>query len=119
MITLPEEHELIGFFECEPELLDSDVKPWCYNEVKFSTVRGEDEIAVKIYASFGEITINWKKSGIQILHMKLIDVQHLTVEMQHRDEFMAVVGSYSNRSMLLKLRLKPLVAIEFEQQCEY
>ena len=50
MIKLPEEHELIGFFECEPELLDSDVKPWCYNELKFTTVRGEDEVEVKIYA---------------------------------------------------------------------
>jgi len=37
LLELPEEHELIGFFESEPDLLDTDVKPWIYNEVRFTT----------------------------------------------------------------------------------
>ncbi len=32
MLLLPDEHELIGFFEAEPELLDTDVE-WAYNEL--------------------------------------------------------------------------------------
>ena len=116
MIELPEEHELIGFFESEPELLDTDDIPWVYNEVKFTTKRGEDEVVVKIYASSGEFSVLWKNTDRQLLAMKLIHLEIITVELQHNDEFLTVVGMYSDYAVMLKLRLKPVVAVEFEQQ---
>ncbi len=116
LIKLPEEHELIGFFESEPELLDTDDIPWVYNEVKFTTKRGEDEVVVKIYASSGEFSVLWKNTDRQLLAMKLIHLEKITVELQHNDEFLTVVGMYSDYAVMLKLRLKPVVAVEFEQQ---
>ncbi len=117
MISLPEEHELIGFFEVEPVLLDGDVKPWVYNELTFTTQRNEDEITVKICASYGELSVNWKKNGKQLLQLKLIDLDSINVEMQKYDEFLTAAGMFSDHAVLLKLRLKPEVAVEFEQQC--
>lgn len=117
MIELPEEHELIGFFECEPELLDTDVKPWLYNEIKFTTKRGDDEVIVKICASFGEFSISWKKNGNQLITMNLIDLDRVTVEIQQNDEFLTATGMYSDQAVMLKLRLKPRVEVEFKQEC--
>jgi len=46
MPILPEDYELIGFFEAEPEVLDPGV-PWLYNILTFATVRGELGFAVR------------------------------------------------------------------------
>ena len=34
MERFPEEHELISFFECEPNVLDPGI-PWVYNHLEF------------------------------------------------------------------------------------
>ena len=116
MIDLPAEYELIGFFECEPELLDADVEPWVYNVIKFTVKKGEDEVLVKICASYGELGISWLKAGAQVITLNLVDLDKISVEMQHGDEFMVALGQYNDHAVMLKLRLKPIVAIELEQQ---
>ena len=116
MLSLPEKHELIGLFECEPKLLDPDDRPWIYNELTFDVIRGEDTLRVSIWASFREIKIDWKKSGKQVLKMKVADIDSLTVEMQTLDELLCVTGSTSKNKTMLKLRIKPSIFIEFEQQ---
>ena len=116
MLSLPEKHELIGLFECEPKLLDPDDRPWIYNELTFNVVRGEDSLKVSIWSSFGELKIDWKKSGQQVLKMKVVDIDSLTVEMQAFDEFLCVTGSTSENKMMLKLRIKPSIFVEFQHQ---
>ncbi len=116
MISFPEEFELMSLFESEPELLDGSDKPWIYNEVKFTAIRGDDKIVVQIYASFGQLSISWEKNGNQQLRIKLIELDKITVEKQYRDEFLTAVGTYADKSVLLKLRLKPSISVEFEEQ---
>lgn len=116
LLSLPEEYELISFFEVEPELLDNDETPWLYNELKFVTTRGEDEVVVKIYAAIGEFSVDWKQSGRSIIKMKLTELDSLTIEMLKNDEFLSVSGMFSDHSVFLKLRLKPEVAIEFDHE---
>ncbi len=74
MLELPEEHELIGLFECEPKLLDPTDTPWCYNELLFDTTRGEDRLKVSIYPSFGEFKLDWARAGRQLLKLKITDL---------------------------------------------
>jgi len=116
VLTLPENHELVGFFEAEPELLDPDIESWAYNELKFIANRGEDTVSVRISPAFGDITVIWKKSDMQLINLKLTEIKNITVEMQYEDEFLTASSVLSEHVILLKLRLKPFVAIEFEEQ---
>ena len=116
MLSLPDDYKLIEFFEAEPELLDGEAKPWIYNELKFTTIRGKDKLIVTIYPSFGELTINWVKSGEQLIKLKFIELDSLYVEIQKNDEFLSAVGIVLGQSMLLKLRLKPNISIEVSQE---
>ena len=116
MLSLPDEHELIGFFEVEPELLDGSIKPWIYNEIKFTTTRGDDTIIVTIYASFGELTATWIKSEIQLINIKLIKIDKINIEMNPNDEFLTAEGKLSDHAVSLKITLKPHVAIDFSQE---
>ncbi len=117
MLSLPNDHELIGFFEAEPELLDGNAMPWIYNELKFTTIRGEDKVIVNIYASFGELSVNWIKSGKQLIKLKLIELDSLNIELQSNDEFLTATGKFLDQAVLLKVRMKPDVSIEFAQEC--
>ena len=47
MLDLPEHHQLIGFFESEPHLLDPEMAVWEYNELTFNTSRGDDQVQVR------------------------------------------------------------------------
>nr|WP_315468684.1 hypothetical protein [uncultured Undibacterium sp.] len=115
MISLPENHELIGFFEIEPRIVGPDTIPWEYQELTFVTQRGDDEVIVIIGASFSEFSISWRRLGKQLIQMTLIQLDSIRIEMQHNDEFLMASGVVADHTALLKLRLKPEVAIEFEQ----
>ena len=47
--------------------------------------------------------------------MTLIELDSIRIEMQHNDEFLLASGVVADHTALLKLRLKPEVAIEFTQ----
>ena len=51
--------------------------------------------------------------------MKLTDLDKITINLQSNDEFLTAVGMISDNSVMVKLRLKPVVAVEFEQLCSY
>ena len=115
LISLPENHELIGFFEAEPLITGSDTIPWEYQEFTFVTQRGDDEVIVRIGASFSDFSLSWRRLGKQLIQMTLIELDSIRIEMQHNDEFLMASGVVTDHTALLKLRLKPEVAIEFEQ----
>jgi hypothetical protein len=115
MLELPEEHELIAFFECEPQLLDTEVV-WAYNELRFTTVRGSDKVVVEISAGWGELSVSWERDGQQLAWLKLINLEKLQVEMQRDDELLVTTGTHGDQNATLILRLKPVVAIKFKQE---
>lgn len=116
MLELPEEHELIAFFECEPELADPEVDSWAYNELKFTTVRVPDKFVVEVAAGWGELSVSWERSGQQLVWLKLINLEQLKVEMRKDDELLVATGTHGDQSAMLILRLKPVVAIKFRQE---
>ena len=113
MLSIPEEHELIGFFETEPELASADA-PWCYNQLTFRTVRGSDRITCQIEPASAELSIWWERDSRPCVSLKLNRVESLSVHIAKNDDYMVVSGESMRPSTLLKLRLKPHVSFEFE-----
>jgi hypothetical protein len=113
MLTFPDEHELIGFFEAEPALASPDT-PWCYNQLSFRTVRGSDLITCQIEPAYGEVRISWKQENSPRVSLKLNHVESISVHMAKNNDYMLVSGKDMKPSTLLKLRLKPHVSFEFE-----
>ncbi|WP_462172226.1 hypothetical protein [Pseudoalteromonas xiamenensis] len=115
METFPENHELIGLFESEPILTDPKQEHWFYNQLTFHTQRGDDELTVKINGCYGDLSILWKQSSRELMNFKFEKLSSMEVEMQTKDEFLTAIGSFADFEMLLKLRLKPQIAIELKQ----
>ncbi|MEP2652176.1 MAG: hypothetical protein ABJH06_09275 [Paraglaciecola sp.] len=115
MENFPENHELIGLFECEPILTDPEQEHWFYNQLIFHTVRCDDALTVKINGCYGDLSILWKQGSRELMSFKFEKLSSLEVEMQTNDEFLTAIGSFYDFEMLVKLRLKPQVAIELKQ----
>lgn len=111
MLDLPEEYELISFFECEPQLADPST-PWCYNNLHFSTFRGQDHIVCEIEPAYGELKLWWKQAGQLRAHVKLNKLESLSVHVGKEDDYMIVSGPDNSPATLFKLRLKPFVSVE-------
>jgi hypothetical protein len=109
--SLPEEFELIGFFEVEPKLASPGV-PWLYNNVHFVTIRGEDEISCELEPAYGELKLRWKQAGIVRAEVRLNRIESLSVQMNGSEEVLIANGLGISPSTLLKLRLKPVVVVE-------
>ena len=112
MIKLPEEFELIAFFECEPYLA-SQGTPWVYNSVTFETTRGEDYLRFKIEPDVGEIQLTWVQAGITRVNFKLNDLASISIHIANGDEHLIASGGDADPMQLVKVRLKPVIAIEW------
>lgn len=113
MLSLPEEYELIGFFEREPELAVPDT-PWCYNNLRFYLSRGEDHLLCEIEPACGELKILWRQGGLIRTSLRLNNLKSMSIHLSKDDEHMIVSDPEDNPHTLLKLRLKPCISIELE-----
>ena len=111
MINLPADFELIGFFECEPEVASPEV-PWCYNRLRFETARGDSLLICEIEPAFGEFCFSWYEGGNQRANLKLNEVSNLSVYIAKDDEYLMLssVGEFPEK--VVKIRYKPFISIE-------
>jgi hypothetical protein len=105
--TLPEDYELIAFFEVEPVILDPGV-PWLYNTLTFLTSRDEFEVRLQISPSYGHLTLHLKLAGRDLLGLDLQHVDAIRLESRNGDDVLFV--SCEPRSSFA-LQLKPHVHI--------
>jgi hypothetical protein len=112
VLSLPEEFELISFFESEPKLADPKI-PWVYNNLKFETQRGSDRLLCEIEPAYGEMKIHWERDGVMLANLELNNLSALTVHIAKGNEYMIVDGIGDDPATLLKLRTKPFICIEF------
>jgi hypothetical protein len=103
---------LLVFFESEPRLADADI-PWVYNNLVFETAQGENHIRCEIEPSDGELKLLWTQNGIVRLDIKLNKLAHLSIFSIKYEEVMTVTNLESNPGIILKIRLKPAVAVEW------
>jgi len=114
-IQLPQDWELIGFFECEPTLAyegDADYG-WQYNTLTFETTRGKNRVRCTIDPSYGELGIEWERDSIPLVQLRMCYGKRLTVHSDSGREYMRVTFDETSFLLPLILQLKPSVHIEW------
>jgi hypothetical protein len=107
MLMLPEDYELIAFFEAEPELLDPGA-PWLYNTLTFAIVRGGLEICCRISPSYGQLTLRLKMAGEDLLNVDIGRVGGIRLESRDgREALLATVDGDND----FVLQLRPHVCV--------
>jgi hypothetical protein len=111
-IQLPQDWELIGFFEAEPRLTYDD-EPWCYNEVVFETHRNGNVIECAISPSYGELKLIWLRDEQKLVELDLCFANRLTVHSEHGCESIQIDFDSEKYLLPLILQLKPTVQISW------
>jgi hypothetical protein len=107
MDPFPKEHELISFFESEPELLDKQV-PWAYNQLRFEVRQGEDYIVCEIEPGYEQLRIRWQRGGTEVVTLDLNTVVGLVVEAEGGGEtLVAMLRDPHLHDLRFRLRPKP------------
>lgn len=111
-MLLPQEWELIGFFEVEPRLTYDD-EPWYYNEVVFETRRNDDLIECAICPSYGELKLVWLRDELKLVELDLCFANRLSIHSEHGYESMQIDFDPEKYILPLILQLKPTVKISW------
>ena len=111
MESFPEDHELVGFFESEPEVTDRDV-PWFYNRLTFRTTRGSHSVVCEIEPGYRQIDLTWRNAGKEMASFALREIRALRVMGSPGEEYMTVVFR-GDELMDFVLYLKPDIRIEW------
>jgi hypothetical protein len=114
MNPFPEEFELIGFFESEPEVTDCDV-PRPYNRLTFRTKRADDSIVCTIEPGYGAIDLTWRRLGKKMLTFSLRDVSSLFIQLDAYSERMT--AKFKHEDILdFVFQLKPEIKVQWGNQ---
>jgi hypothetical protein len=111
MIRLPEDHDLISFFECEPTVLDAGIV-WAYNHLEFRTVRGADEFLASIEPGYESFGLTWRRDGRELVRLTLDHVSSIEVQMSPASEQLIVQATRGDVRSEIRLRLKPEPRVE-------
>jgi hypothetical protein len=90
MKPFPAKHELIGLFECDPEVTDPGVD-WFYNHLKFSYAKRQDTLVCEIEPASGMIDITWSASGEILGVYRLRRVAGLRITMSPGEECLVAI----------------------------
>ncbi len=112
MNPFPKNHELISFFEVEPEVTDTDVV-WFYNYLAFRGDEGGIKYAVAMHPSMGEVTIRIGEEGDPVVNLSLAEVEAMRLHEGPSGAFMILEFLPGSKRGVLKLRLRPKPAIEW------
>lgn len=105
----PEDWELIGFFECEPQVALLDI-PWPYNRLTFVSRRGDDHIVCEIEP--GTVTFRWWHRGIEHISLQLTLVQGLSVDLAPEHDILTIFfQSGSSFTHPLRVQLRPFISL--------
>ncbi|WP_028886825.1 hypothetical protein [Teredinibacter turnerae] len=114
MHQFPEDYELIGFFEVEPQVLDADV-PWAYNELTFNASSSNGSLTTKMVTGSELINICWYQDGNEVLHIDLKGVLSLVVGSPTNEyEINTLVISFRDKSVSkLFVKLRPYISVRW------
>ena len=97
MNEIPEEFELMSFFENEPKKQDIDV-PFYYNLLKYVVTSENERIEVNISPSFGDIEIFWEQNNNLKFNWRLYDICSLKIEKKDKQEYLVIKFNAKNIS---------------------
>jgi hypothetical protein len=110
--TFPQLSELVGFFECEPALLDADV-PWFVNRITFAAVRGDVTVQAIFEPAEGFMDISLRAAGQEIAAAQVRALGDVTLHQDAgRETLSATFGSDYKSRLWLSLKPAPRLQIE-------
>ena len=75
--------------------------------------RDKDTILCEIDPACGEFKLQWEQDGVTRANLTLNEIASLTVHISRGNEHLVATSLSTRPGTLLKLRLKPIVSIEF------
>src|SRR5262249_43452067 len=106
MQDFPNDHELIGFFEAEPAILDPGVA-WFYNTLDFSTTRNGIEVRAIIAPASGELALSLLLAGREFARFDLTEAERFRLVTDPQREALVVTFAAQRELQDLVLQLKP------------
>ena len=97
MNEIPEEYELMSFFEVEPIKADKDSYiPFYYNVLTYVVTNERERIEVNISPSYGDIEIFWEQDNVLKFNWRFYDIQTLEIEQKDNQECMRITFNTEN-----------------------
>jgi hypothetical protein len=114
MHQFPENYELVGFFEVEPEVLDENV-PWVYNELTFTSNSSNGSLITKMVTGSELMNIRWLQHGNEVLNIDLKGVLSLVVGSSTNEyEINTLVASFRDPNVSkLFIKIRPFVSVSW------
>jgi len=110
MDRFPAKPELIGFFECEPEVLDPGTA-WLYNHLTFITARGQDKVQCVIEPASMILRMWWWRGDPELVSLDANCVNGLEIETEDGREILIASFSEEHQLFPLRIQLKPSVHV--------
>ena len=105
--TFPADHELLGFFEAEPAVLDPGM-PWFYNTLDFKTARQGVLVQCRIAPAYGDIDVRLNlPSGPELARAELQAFRSFRLIVNAHGEIL--IATSDGKPPMLCLMLKPHV----------
>lgn len=95
MNEIPEEYELMSFFEVEPIKLDADV-PYYYNQLTYILTNDTEKIEFHFSPAYGDIEIFWIQNNNLRFNWRLYDIESVKIEKKDGVECMQIVFNTDN-----------------------
>jgi len=112
MDPFPEDHELVGFFEADPEFRDRGGLSF-HERLTFKTTRGEDQIVCDIEPGDRKLLISWYRQGNSVGRFALSGVASLELSSSRGEEFMTAKFALGTGLLEFRLYLKPHVQVQW------
>ena len=106
--AFPRDHELVGFFESEPAILDPGV-PWIYNTLTFETVRGGIHVRCTMSPSYRSLALRLTIDGVELIEAAVGNVSSVRLEERGGQERLCATLQTRDGEGSLMLQLKPRV----------
>jgi hypothetical protein len=115
MKQFPDLHQLISFFEVEPDMTDTDV-PYFYNKLIFQNSFGDDNIRVEIEPAFEQIQFSWIKKNITMISLHLEKIESLFIQNERNTETFIAIFQDKNGLQNFELLLRPHIQVRWGNQ---
>ena len=115
MQDFPNDHELMGFFEAEPTILDPGV-PWIYNVLDFSTRRNGIEVRARITPASGALALSLLLAGHEFALFELRDAESFRIVADDQREALVMTFAAQRGLEDFVLQLRPRVWVSWGNQ---
>ena len=97
MPKIPEEFELLSFFEVEPSKLDEDPNfPFFYNSLQYNIVNDSERIEVHLSPAYGDMEIIWEQQGPLKFNWRVYHIESLQIEKKDGLEYLIIKSKDEN-----------------------